>query len=124
MNVNVYIASLVQYGLNKKLIEPCDTIYVTNQILEAMKLDSFEPAAPEPMSLEEILAYLEDLDNRYYAAIPSCEKLAALYGDPAGIRLYRRFRDLHLAWQKRYIADHNSNIWDMNDETHHFSVRA
>ena len=61
MNVNVYIASLVQYGLDKKLIEPCDTIYVTNQILEAMKLDSFEPADPEPMSLEEILnGLLED----------------------------------------------------------------
>ena len=61
MNVNVYIASLVQYGLDKKLIEPSDTIYVTNQILEAMKLDSFEPADPEPMSLEEILSgLLED----------------------------------------------------------------
>ncbi len=59
--MNVYIASLVQYGLDKKLIEPCDTIYVTNQILEAMKLDSFEPADPEPMSLEEILSgLLED----------------------------------------------------------------
>jgi len=55
MDVNVYIASLVQYGLDKKLIEPCDTIYVTNQILEAMKLDSFEPADPEPMSLEDVL---------------------------------------------------------------------
>ena len=61
MNVNVYIASLVQYGLDKKLIEPSDTIYVTNQILEAIKLDSFEPADPEPMSLEEILSgLLED----------------------------------------------------------------
>jgi len=55
MDVNVYIASLVQYALDKKLIEPCDTIYVTNQILEAMKLDSFEPADPEPMSLEDVL---------------------------------------------------------------------
>ena len=55
MDVNVYIASLVQYGLDKKLIEPCDAIYVTNQILEAMKLDSYEPVAPEAMSLEDIL---------------------------------------------------------------------
>ena len=61
MDVNVYIASLVQYGLDKKLIEPCDTIYVTNQILEAMKLDSYEPVAPEAMSLEDILqGLLED----------------------------------------------------------------
>ena len=46
MDVNVYIASLVQYGLDKKLIEPCDTIYVTNQLLDAMKLNGYEPAEP------------------------------------------------------------------------------
>ena len=65
MDVNVYIASLVRYALDKKLIEPCDTIYTTNQILETMKLDSFEPADPEPMSLEEILnGLLEDAVGR------------------------------------------------------------
>ena len=31
MNINTYIASLVQYGLNKGLIEACDTVFVTNQ---------------------------------------------------------------------------------------------
>ena len=60
MDVNMYIASLVQYGLDKKLIEPCDTVYVTNQLLDIMKLDSFEPAAPEAMSLEDILRGLLD----------------------------------------------------------------
>ena len=61
MDVNVYIASLVRYALDKKLIEPCDTIYATNQLLEVMKLDSFEPVEPEVMSLEEILqGLLED----------------------------------------------------------------
>lgn len=78
----------------------------------------------ESMSLEEILTYLEELDDRYYATIPSCEELAARYGDPSGKRLYRRFRDLYLEWQQRYLKDHPGNIWDMNDETHHFSVRA
>lgn len=78
----------------------------------------------EAMSLEEILSYLEGLDDRYYAALPSCEELAVLYGDPDGTRLYRRFRDLYLEWQQRYLAEHNLNIWDMNDETHHFSVRT
>ena len=59
MEVNVYIAALVQYGIDKKLIEPCDTIYVTNQLLEAMKLDSFassvipgEQASAEDFSTE------------------------------------------------------------------------
>ena len=60
MDVNMYIASLVQYGLDKKLIEPCDTVYVTNQLLDIMKLDSFEPSAPEAMSLEDILRGLLD----------------------------------------------------------------
>ena len=60
VNVNVYIASLVQYALEKKLIEPCDTIYVTNQLLDAMKLDHYEPVAPEAMSLEDVLRGLLD----------------------------------------------------------------
>lgn len=65
MDVNVYIASLVQYGLNKRLVQPCDTIYVTNGLLEAMKLDSYDPAKPEAMSLEDILqGLLEDAVER------------------------------------------------------------
>ena len=60
MDVNVYIASLVQYGIDKKLIQPCDTTYITNQILEAMKLDSYEPVEAEVMSLENILQGLLD----------------------------------------------------------------
>ena len=30
MNVDTYIASLVQYGLDCELIEPCDRTYITN----------------------------------------------------------------------------------------------
>ena len=60
MNVNTYIASLVQYGLNTGLIEECDTIYVTNQLLQAMKMDGFDPAEPADLPLEEILKGLLD----------------------------------------------------------------
>ena len=60
MNVNTYIASLVRYGLNKGLIEPCDTVYITNQLLQALELDSYEPAAPAELPLEEILKGLLD----------------------------------------------------------------
>ena len=77
----------------------------------------------ESMSLEEIMDELERLDDRYYAAIPPVEELAARYGDPSGKRLYRRFRDLYLEWQQRYLAESGIDVWDMNDETHHFSVR-
>lgn len=55
MNVNVYLASLVQYALSKGLIEPCDKIYATNQLLQVMQLDSYEPEAPAVLPLEEIL---------------------------------------------------------------------
>ena len=55
MNVNIYISALIQYGLNKGLFDPCDRIYMTNQILEVMQLNSFEPAESRIMPLEEIL---------------------------------------------------------------------
>lgn len=60
MNVSELISSLVQYGLDCGLIEPCDTNFMTNQILQALCLDSFEPAAPVSLSLEEILKGLVD----------------------------------------------------------------
>ena len=61
MNVNVYISALIQYGLNKGLFDPCDKAFMINGILEALKLDSYEPAETRTMSLEEILqGLLED----------------------------------------------------------------
>ena len=61
MNVNVYITALINYGLNKGLFDPCDKAFMINGILEALKLDSYEPAETRTMSLEEILqGLLED----------------------------------------------------------------
>lgn len=77
----------------------------------------------EAMTLEEILTFLEELDDRYYAALPAPEELVTLYGNKVGTRLYRRLRDLQMEWQHRYLEDNNIKVWDMNDETHHFSVR-
>ena len=55
MNINTYISALVQYGLNKDLFEPCDVVYITNQLLEALELDSFQPQEVTAMPLEDIL---------------------------------------------------------------------
>ena len=77
----------------------------------------------EAMTLEEILTYLEILDDQYYEVLPSGEDLAGLYGNKDGTRLYRRLRDLQMEWQHRYLEEHHIEVWDMNDETHHFSVR-
>lgn len=60
MTVSTYISSLVQYGVNCGLIEECDRTYITNQLLQALCLDSCEPAAPAEMPLEEILKGLLD----------------------------------------------------------------
>ena len=60
MNVSAYISSLVQYGLDCGLIEPCDGNFIINQLLQALCLDSFEPSAPVSLSLEEILKGLVD----------------------------------------------------------------
>ena len=60
MDVNTYLASLVEYGLARGLIELCDKTYITNQLLQVMQLDSMETAAPENLPLEEILNGLVD----------------------------------------------------------------
>ena len=76
----------------------------------------------EKLSFEETIAYLEKLDDLYYACIPTVEELAKIYGDPNGNRYYSA-RDLYLNYQQRYIADHSLKLYDMNDERHCFSRR-
>ena len=58
--VNQYIASLIQYGLDKGLITEDDRIYVRNGLLEALQLTAYEPAEPAELPLEEILKGLLD----------------------------------------------------------------
>ena len=61
MDVSTFIASLVQYGLDCALIEPCDVNYINNQLLQALSLDSYTAAEPVKAPLEEILkGLLED----------------------------------------------------------------
>ena len=57
----------------------------------------------EDLSFADTIAYLEKLDDDYYAAIPSVEELARLYGDPNGQRYYSA-RDLYLHYQQRYLC--------------------
>lgn len=76
----------------------------------------------EGRSFEETIAYLEKLDDDYYATIPPVEELAEIYGDPNGDRYYSA-RDLYLSYQRRYIADNGIAIYDINDERQCFSRR-
>ena len=76
----------------------------------------------EGQTFEETIAYLEKLDDDYYATIPMVEELAKIYGDPDGERYYSA-RDLYLNYQRRYIADNRIEIYDLNDERQCFSRR-
>ncbi len=60
MNANVYLASLAQYGVDRGLIEESDRTFVINRLLRALSLDSYEPAEPADLPLEEILGGLLD----------------------------------------------------------------
>ena len=60
MEVNAYISALIQYGLCKKLFEPCDKTYITNRILEVLQLNEFQTEEVRPLPLEEILRGLLD----------------------------------------------------------------
>ena len=60
MEVNAYISALIQYGLCKKLFEPCDKTYMANRILEVLQLNEFQMEEVRPLPLEEILRGLLD----------------------------------------------------------------
>lgn len=96
---------------------PVNEKRVLTVTLTPENVDSFEG-----MSFEETIAYLEKLDDDYYSAIPTVEELAKIYGDPDGERYYSA-RDLYLNYQRRYIADHGIEIYDINDERKCFSRR-
>lgn len=76
----------------------------------------------EGQTFEKTIAYLEKLDDDYYATIPMVEDLAKIYGDPDGDRFYSA-RDLYLNYQRRYIADNGIAIYDINDQRQCFSRR-
>jgi len=60
MHRDIYIASLVDYGVRTNLIEACDKTYITNQLLQVLELDDCSPALPQDMPLEDILSGLLD----------------------------------------------------------------
>lgn len=76
----------------------------------------------EKLPFDETIAYLERLDDNYYSVVPSVQKLAQLYGNPNGDRLYSA-RDLYLSYQRRYLSEQKVDIYDINDERQCFSRR-
>ena len=62
MNVNEALSALVEYAVQRGLIEEVDRIWALNRLLDALKLDSWEPGDPAETTddLEAILAVLLD----------------------------------------------------------------
>ena len=60
MQINSYVSALIQYGLNKHFFETDDRIFITNQILDVLKLNHFEPVECGNLPLEYILKGILD----------------------------------------------------------------
>lgn len=69
----------------------------------------------ENMSFEQVIAYVEALDEAYYSAIPSFAELCKICGNTAGTKYYSK-RDLFRHYQKQYIAEHGLSLYDVTDE--------
>lgn len=60
MNTNMYLASLVRYGIEHELIDECDQTYILNQLIDALGLNTYERADAVNLPLEKILEGLLD----------------------------------------------------------------
>ncbi len=69
----------------------------------------------ESMSFEEVITYLEKLDEDYYNIIPSFEELIEKYGNIDGKEYYQQ-RDLFHHYQRMYIKEQNLELYDVTDE--------
>lgn len=77
----------------------------------------------EQMTCDEIVAYVEKLDEDYYQAIPKINELAKMYGNKNNTKLYR-LRDLFWMWQKRYIEENQLELYNVTDERFCNTIRS
>lgn len=96
---------------------PCPDKRALTVTLRPDNVDFFEH-----LSFEDTISYLEKLDDTYYQTIPSFSELLVMYGDVGGTKIYSA-RDLYLHYQRRYIVEHNLQVYDINDERQCFSRR-
>ena len=143
------ITELVQYGLDTGLVAPEDKIFVTNQILEALGLESYEeiPGSRGAEELEQILKAITDYavekeliaDSIVYrdlfdtkimgklVPLPSMvsHKFYELYQEgpkKATDYFYKLSQDSDYIRRYRIEMDHRDTIW--GDGDHHQSVQT
>jgi len=118
MNIYSDINALVQYGLSKELFEPCDRVFIINQLLSLLKLDHYEAAESRPLPLEEILLNIldyavrsglvdEDITNR---DLFDTKLMGALTPPPREVRkkfseMYKISPEAATDWYYRFSQD-------------------
>lgn len=77
----------------------------------------------ENMTCDEIISYVEELDDNYYRTIPTINQLAEMYGDKNSTKLYR-LRDLFWMWQKPYREENHIDTYNVTDERFCNTIRS
>ena len=90
-------------------------------VLIALRADNMD--ACEGRDVMSVVREIEALDESYYAAFPSFQELAGIYGDPNGEKLYR-IRDLFYHYRAQYAQEHAIRVYDVTDERQSGSRRA
>ena len=121
MNIDLSVAQLIQYALEKGLIDPEDYTWAVNRILDALHLSEFEqprriPPRPLPAILSELLDYavaqgiIEDTIT--HRDLFDTELMGRLTPRPSQVQ--RRFRELYAKspetatnWYYRFCQDTN-----------------
>ena len=60
MTINSAISALIDYSIERKLIEPCDQYYAQNSLLSILRLSDYEREEYERVSLDKILGFICD----------------------------------------------------------------
>ena len=95
--------------------------YTCRSVIVSLREDNIDLF--ERMSCDEILSYVESLDDAFYRAIPPVQTLAGMFGDRQDQKLYR-LRDLFWMWQQRYIQEKAIDVYDVTDERFCSTVRS
>ena len=117
------ISQLVSYALHTGLIQPCETVWAVNTVLDTLKLDSF--SGPEPSDQEvELAPVLETLlddahdrgvleeDSVVYRDLFDSELMGRLTPRPAQViekfqALYREDPEKATSWYYKFSQDTN-----------------
>ncbi len=115
------VLNLSRYETEKEWLTSPLPEYTRRVVEVTLRADNIEYI--ESLSPEELITYVEGLDDAYYRAIPSVNELAMMYGDISNARLYRP-RDLYWKWQKRYIRERGLDIYNVTDERNCWTMRS